>query len=176
VAEAAYGDRLRDYIPRDRHGLPAMVGGFHGAWATWETLGSARVSVNKMRAMGNALGAGLVLSSPDCPVSLTTRTVEYLAGQSAGRCGPCFNGLPALATALTAVHDGHGGLERVEQLSNLVVRRGACAHPDGTVRLVNSMLSTFPAEVEAHAHGRCDLRAGSRELVGDSFTRILEVA
>ncbi len=61
VAEAAYGDRLRDYIPHDRHGLPAMVGGFHGAWATWETLASAKVSVNKMRAMGNALGAGLVL-------------------------------------------------------------------------------------------------------------------
>jgi NADH:ubiquinone oxidoreductase subunit F (NADH-binding) len=77
---------------------------------------------------------------------------------------------------VTAVHDGHGGLERVEQLANLVVRRGACAHPDGTVRLVNSMLSTFPDEVQAHARGRCDLRAGSRELVGDSFTRILEVA
>jgi NADH:ubiquinone oxidoreductase subunit F (NADH-binding) len=109
-------------------------------------------------------------------VTLTARTVEYLAGQSAQRCGPCFNGLPALAKALTAVHDGQGGLERVEQLSNLVVRRGACAHPDGTVRLVNSMLSTFQAEVAAHAMGRCDLRDGSRELVGDSYTRILEVA
>ena len=108
VVEAAYGDRLRDYIPHDRHGLPAMVGGFHGAWATWETLASAKVSVNGMRAMGSALGAGLVLSSPECPVTLTTRTVEYLAGQSAGRCGPCFNGLPALAKALTAVHDGAG--------------------------------------------------------------------
>ncbi|HET8959140.1 NADH-ubiquinone oxidoreductase-F iron-sulfur binding region domain-containing protein [Nocardioides sp.] len=176
VAEAAYGDRLRDYIPFDRHGLPAMVGGFHGAWATWETLASAKVSVNGMRAMGSALGAGLVLSSPQCPVTLTTRTVEYLAGQSAQRCGPCLNGLPALAKAVTAVHDGEGGLERVEQLANLVVRRGACAHPDGTVRLVNSMLSTFADEVEAHAHGRCNLREGSHQLVGDSFTRILEVA
>jgi NADH:ubiquinone oxidoreductase subunit F (NADH-binding) len=129
-----------------------------------------------MRAMGNALGAGLVLSSPECPVTLTARTVEYLAGQSAQRCGPCFNGLPALAKEVTAVHDGHGGLERVEQLANLVVRRGACAHPDGTVRLVRSMLSTFADEVEAHAKGGCTLKHGSRKLVGDSFTRILEVA
>ena len=176
VFEAAYGDRLRDYIPRDRHGLPAMVGGFHGAWATWETLASARVSVNKMRAMGNALGAGLVLSSPECPVTLTARTVEYLAGQSARRCGPCFNGLPALAKEVTAVHDGHGGLERVEQLTKLVVRRGACAHPDGTVRLVNSMLSTFADEVAAHANGGCTLKGGSHQLVGESFSRMLEVA
>ncbi|MFL6004438.1 MAG: NADH-ubiquinone oxidoreductase-F iron-sulfur binding region domain-containing protein [Nocardioides sp.] len=176
VFEAAYGDRLRDYIPQDRHGLPAMVGGFHGSWATWETLASAKVSVNKMRAMGNALGAGLVLSSPECPVTLTARTVEYLAGQSAQRCGPCFNGLPALAREVTAIHDGHGGLERVEQLAKLVVRRGACAHPDGTVRLVNSMLSTFADEVAAHAKGGCTLKHGSRKLVGDSFNRILEVA
>jgi NADH:ubiquinone oxidoreductase subunit F (NADH-binding) len=176
VMEAEYGTRLRDFIPHDRHGLPAMVGGFHGAWATWETLASAKVSVNAMKSLGNPLGAGLVLSSPDCPVTLTARTIEYLAGQSAQRCGPCLNGLPALAKAVTAVHDGHGGLERVEQLSNLVVRRGACAHPDGTVRLVRSMLSTFRDEVRAHAHGRCDLSSGSRELVGESFRRILEVA
>jgi hypothetical protein len=38
------------------------------------------------------------------------------------------------------------------------------------------MLSTFQDEVAAHAHGRCDLRRGSRELVGESFTRMLEVA
>ena len=107
---------------------------------------------------------------------MTARTVAYLAGQSAQRCGPCINGLPALAKEVTAVHDGHGGLERVEQLTKLVVRRGACAHPDGTVRLVNSMLSTFADEVAAHANGGCTLKDGSHQLVGESFTRMLEVA
>ena len=158
VREAEYGERLRSFVPAERHGRPALVGGFHGAWATWPTLASARVSVNSMRALGTPLGAGVVLTAPECPVSLTTQVVGYLAGQSAGRCGPCFNGLPALADAVTAVDEGHGGQRRVDQLADLLVRRGACAHPDGTVRLVRSMMSTFAVEVEAHAQGECQDR------------------
>ncbi len=158
VREAEYGERLRSFVPSEPHGRPALVGGFHGAWATWPTLASARVSVNSMRALGTPLGAGVVLTAPECPVSLTTQVVSYLAGQSAGRCGPCFNGLPALADAVTAVHEGQGGQRRVDQLADLLVRRGACAHPDGTVRLVRSMMSTFAVEVEAHAQGECQDR------------------
>ncbi len=157
VREAAYGDRLRDFLPTGLVGRPALVGGFHGSWTTWETLASARVSVAGMRMLGSPLGAGVVLSTPRgrCPVTLTGEIVAYLAGQSAGRCGPCFNGLPALASAVTSVVDGAGGPARVEQLATLVERRGACAHPDGTVRLVRSMLTTFADEVSLHASSGC---------------------
>ena len=90
---------------------------------------------------------GLVLAVDDCPIVWTQRIVAYLADQSARRCGPCLNGLPALATALWAIDDG-GGTARVEQLSALVAGRGACAHPDGTVRLVRSLLAAYPQEVD----------------------------
>ena len=98
--------------------------------------------------------AGLVLAVDDCPVAWTQRIVAYLAGQSARRCGPCFNGLPALSTAVSALDDG-AGTARVEELSALVERRGACAHPDGTVRLVRSLLAAYPLEVDRHAAGYC---------------------
>ena len=160
VHEQPYGTRLRDVVPRERHGRPVLIGGFHGSWATWETVASLRLSVTRMRVLGTPLGAGVLLSlgADDCPVELTCRVVAYLAGQSAGRCGPCFNGLPALAAALERVTLGEGGTGRVEELSRLVVRRGACAHPDGTVRLVRSLLSTFAEEVAAHGSGRCGWR------------------
>ncbi len=170
VREAPYGSRLREYLTGSAHGRPALLGGFHGSWATWETLASARVSVTGLRGLGAALGAGVVLSAPDgeCPLELTSRVVDYLAGQSAGRCGPCFNGLPALARALGSVRDGHGGLARVDELSKLVERRGACAHPDGTVRLVRSLLGTFAGEVTAHGEGRCLEAARLRVVPVDS--------
>lgn len=159
VREVAYGTRLRDVLPEFAQGSSALLGGFHGAWATWPTLANLRVSVPGMAALGVPLGAGVV-HTPDptaCPLAVTSAIVDYLAGQSAGRCGPCLNGLPALAAAVRAVLHGHGGAERVEQLAALVVRRGACAHPDGTVRLVRSVFAALPEEVAAHARGRCIL-------------------
>jgi hypothetical protein len=36
-----------------------------------------------------------------------------------------------------------------------IARRGACAHPDGTLGLVMSALDVFASEVEAHRSGRC---------------------
>ena len=134
-----------------------MVGGFHGSWATWPTVASARISVAQMRELGTPLGAGVVLT-PDadtCPVELSSRIVDFLAGQSAGRCGPCRNGLPSLAGALRSVLHGTGGPDRVTELAGLVSGRGACAHPDGTVRLVRSLLAVMPHEVAAHAAGGC---------------------
>ena len=104
VHEVGYGTRLRDLLPPDLHGHPALVGGFHGSWATWPTLRAARVSVPGMAALGVPLGAGvLVAPGGSCPLELTGRVVDYLAGQSARRCGPCRNGLPALADAVREV-------------------------------------------------------------------------
>ncbi len=155
VIEVPFGTRLRDVLPESAWGRPALIGGFHGTWAPAPTLASARVSVDGMKSLGIPLGAGTVISPTVCPVVFTSQVVDYLAGESAGRCGPCFNGLPALADALHAVVSGAGPTSRVEDLASLVVRRGACAHPDGTVRLVRSMLEAFPGEVAEHASGSC---------------------
>ena len=110
------------------------------------------------------MGAGVLLPAgpEECPLDLTTRIVEHLAAQSAGRCGPCFNGLPALAESVRAVRDGAIGTERLKALSAMLVRRGACAHPDGTVRLVRSLLTVFPERSARHATHSCDLAV--REL------------
>jgi NADH:ubiquinone oxidoreductase subunit F (NADH-binding) len=153
VCEVEYGTPLSLLLPED--GEPAvLLGGFHGTWTTARSARSLPVSVPGLREAGCALGAGLVLAVDDCPVVWTQRLTTYLAGQSARRCGPCRNGLPALADAVAAL-DGGGSLGRVEQLSSLVERRGACAHPDGTVRLVRSLLAAFPDEVDRHGAGRC---------------------
>lgn len=52
-------------------------------------------------------------------------------------------------------------MERVAELAAVVARRGACAHPDGTIRMVESMMSAFADEVAAHAQGLCTFVPGS---------------
>ena len=71
----------------------------------------------------------LVAAATTARSRCTSRIVAYLAGQSAGRCGPCRNGLPALAAALPALDDGGGDRGRVEQLAALVAGRGRVRAP-----------------------------------------------
>ncbi|MGW2833574.1 NADH-ubiquinone oxidoreductase-F iron-sulfur binding region domain-containing protein [Streptomyces sp. NPDC001286] len=88
----------------------------------------------------------------------TARVLRYLALQSAGQCGPCLNGLPRIAAAfrtLTAPGPQGGARTDVARWAGLVEGRGACHHPDGTVRLVRSAMTTFAAELDAHARGLC---------------------
>jgi NADH:ubiquinone oxidoreductase subunit F (NADH-binding) len=158
VHEVEHGTPLASVLPECARGGPLLVGGFHGAWLRPEDVPRAVVSRTGLADLGVPLGAGVVHAPGPaaCPVSFTTNVVAHLASQSAGRCGPCFRGLPALADATVGLVTGRAGSRhRAEQLTGLVVGRGACAHPDGTVRLVRSLLTTFADEVAVHADGGC---------------------
>lgn len=51
---------------------------------------------------GASPGAGIVVALPtgSCGLAETVRLAGYRAGQVAGQCGPCVNGLPRLANTL----------------------------------------------------------------------------
>lgn len=166
VREVPFGTPMRDVLPPFAHGATALVGGFHGAWAPWEILAETTVSVAGMAAAGLPLGAGIVhVLGPDaCPLAVASAVVDYLAGQSAGTCGPCVNGLPALSKAIREALRGHAAAERVDQLAQLINGRGACAHPDGTVRMVQSMFTALPEEIVAHRMGTCSAVVTDRRV------------
>jgi NADH:ubiquinone oxidoreductase subunit F (NADH-binding) len=164
VREVPYGTPLADVLTPVEMTQPLLLGGYHGTWLRPAQLKGLAVSRIDIAAAGASLGAGVLLPLAEgwCPLVRTEALVDYLAGQTAGRCGPCLNGLPAMAEALRdLVHRG-GSVQRVEELCGLVVRRGACAHPDGTARLVTSLLARFPEEVDLHALGEC--RGGRDEV------------
>jgi len=165
VREVAFGTPLADVLTAAEMNQPLLLGGYHGTWLKPAQLQGLTVSRMDIAAAGATLGAGVLLplAAGWCPLLRTEALVDYLAGQSAGRCGPCLNGLPAMAEALGDVVHRGGSILRVEQLCGLVAGRGACAHPDGTARLVTSMLSCFPEEVDLHALGGC---RGGGEVFG----------
>jgi NADH:ubiquinone oxidoreductase subunit F (NADH-binding) len=182
VVEVPHGARWTDVLPAGALGRPVLVGGYHGTWVAPGGLADLTVSRPVMSERGLALGAGVVLplGEGDCPVRRTAELTAYLAGQSAQRCGPCLNGLPALAEAVARLDDGQPSADRIGELSRLVARRGACAHPDGTVRMVQSMMAAFPSDVLAHRDGECrftDLtrRTGPADATGPIATIPLAV-
>jgi NADH:ubiquinone oxidoreductase subunit F (NADH-binding) len=97
---------------------------------------------------GASTGAGVLIVLPAGASGMveTARIAAYLAGQSARQCGPCFNGLPRLADLLARVAAGDHDprlVGELHRLAGLTAGRGACHHPDGTVRLVRSALRVF---------------------------------
>lgn len=166
VYEAPYGVALRDLIALA--GGPAaslqavLVGGYHGAWLP--AVPDIPVSRAGLRPYGASPGAGVVIALPEsaCGLVESARIAAYLAGQTAGQCGPCVNGLPRLADTLGRLARGerHANLPaEVERITALVTGRGACHHPDGTARFVLSSLRTFAPEVRLHLSGACGARA-----------------
>ena len=166
VYEIELGTRLGELImlaggPADD--LQALlVGGYFGTWLPVEEAWPVRMTQASLRAVGGALGAGVVIALPDssCGLAETARVLRYLAEQGAGQCGPCLMGLPALASTLTdlAFHGGRGkAADAVAALIPLIEGRGACRHPDGATQLVRSAMRAFSTDVGWHDHcGPCD--------------------
>ncbi len=147
-----------------------LLGGYAGTWIDGEYLRGVALSDEHLAPHGATLGAGVValLSDEACPVAETARVARWLSNESAGQCGPCVNGLGALAATVAEIAAGAAGSDgerRVEALTQLVRRRGACGHPDGAARFVQSALVTFALEFADHArHGRCEACARPAEL------------
>jgi NADH:ubiquinone oxidoreductase subunit F (NADH-binding) len=135
-----------------------LVGGYHGSWLVPDA--GLTLDNGSLRRLGVTVGAGVLAALPAdrCGVAETARVTSYLAAESAGQCGPCLNGLPRIAATLAELagpwprRDARGDVER---WSALVIRRGACSHPDGTVRFVRSALRVFAPEFRLHERGHC---------------------
>jgi NADH:ubiquinone oxidoreductase subunit F (NADH-binding) len=141
------------------HPPPAvLIGGYGGRWISGDAAWRAPVDRAVLRHAGVSLGCGLVAPLPaeSCGLEVTVRLLDYLAGQSAGQCGSCLFGLPRLAVDLRAIAEGRatrGDVRRSHELAQSISRRGACAHPDGAVALLESALEVFSADVRRHIRG-----------------------
>jgi NADH:ubiquinone oxidoreductase subunit F (NADH-binding) len=132
-----------------------LVGGYFGTWVPAEVLAPTPLGGAPLDQVGASLGCGVlaVLPPQACGLAETARVARWLAGQSAGQCGPCTNGLPAIAGALEQLVAGDRRRRAEDQLHRwlaMVEGRGACRHPDGAVRLVRSALATFADHIGQH--------------------------
>jgi NADH:ubiquinone oxidoreductase subunit F (NADH-binding) len=131
-----------------------LTGGYFGTWLPAEIAWQLPLTRRDVTAAGGALGAGVIVALPEssCGLAETARVLRYLASETAGQCGPCVFGLPALADALADL--AYQGERRVAgqvfALIGLVEGRGACKHPDGAAQLARSAFRAFSADVAWH--------------------------
>jgi NADH:ubiquinone oxidoreductase subunit F (NADH-binding) len=160
VYEVPYGLSMSELMARAGGPIAplraVLIGGYHGAWVS--AASNPRISRDGARP-----GAGVVVALPAsaCGLVESGRVARYLADQSAGQCGPCRSGLPRLADTLVRLASGERDPRlpaEVERLSGLVAGRGACHHPDGSVRFIRSALRVFADDVSAHLAGSCVVR------------------
>jgi NADH:ubiquinone oxidoreductase subunit F (NADH-binding) len=160
IVETALGTPLHRLVWLGDDVQALLVGGYHGGWMSTSAARQLSLSNADLRPAGAMIGAGVLVSLPAayCGLAETAHIARYLALESAGQCGPCFNGLPAIAAALAAVaqpRPAERELANLRRWAGLVAGRGACHHPDGTVRFVASALDVFAGEIAEHSRGRC---------------------
>jgi NADH:ubiquinone oxidoreductase subunit F (NADH-binding) len=161
VLEVALGTPLRSILREvgaDPDPLALLTGGYGGAWLAGEHLDVA-FSNEALRPLGAGVGAGILVVVPKgaCGLAETHRIVKWMANESSRQCGPCAFGLPALADDLRDLlhgsRDPHAVLVRLKERCAVIEGRGACRHPDGVVRLVDSALKVCAGHIEEHVRG-----------------------
>ena len=146
---------------RDRHrtqidaAQAVLVGGYFGTWFGAGDVPSVVLDGASLRARGSSFGCGVIaaLGTERCGLAESAHVARWLAGENAGQCGPCVNGLEAIAGAMAKLVGGDrtGGAEtHLRRWLEMVKGRGACKHPDGAARFVESSLRVFRAEIERH--------------------------
>lgn len=153
---------------RRNHDQAVLVGGFGGSWLPWDVAEHLPADENYLRAQGISLGAGVLLPVPHdaCGLAVVARIADFLAASSARQCGPCLFGLRALADATAELARGRSNRRDSQRLTRFLAEtlgRGACRHPDGSVRMIESALATFAEDVSSHRRrGRCLHRGSGR--------------
>ena len=167
VYEVAFGTPLPDLL--DAAGgatepLQAfLTGGYFGAWIDARRGAELKLAREDLRAAGCLLGSGalVALGESACGLHETARVMGYLAAESAGQCGPCVHGLRSISESVAALAAGtvdESERHRVLRWARDVRGRGACHHPDGAARFVETALEVFGEEIALHQHERCSAR------------------
>ncbi|MGB9905345.1 MAG: complex I 51 kDa subunit family protein, partial [Desulfotomaculales bacterium] len=161
VLEVPLGTPLKEIVYGIGGGVPdgkklkaVHFGGPMGGSLPAELLDTP-LDFDALAGLGAPMGAGalLVIAEDTCMVDLVRHFLEFLAGESCGKCVPCREGIRQMLKILTRITEGEGkegDLALLEELAGVAREAALCALGRSAPNPFFSALRYFREEFEAH--------------------------
>ena len=161
LVEVPMGITLREMIFGIGGGIPngkkfkaVQTGGPSGGCIP-ESLLDTPVDFDELTKLGSMMGSGgmIIMDEDNCMVDVARYFIEFLKGESCGKCTPCREGLSRLSEILDRITRGKGKPEDITAMKDLaeVLDIGAlCALGRTAANPVLSTLRYFEDEYTAH--------------------------
>ena len=161
LVEVPMGMTLREVIYGIGGGVPSgkkfkavQTGGPSGGCIP-ESFLDLPVDFDELAKAGSMMGSGgmIVMDEDTCIVDLARYFVNFLAGESCGKCVPCREGLRQMLKILNNICAGkgrEGDIELLEELAEVMRDASLCALGTTAANPVLSTIKYFRDEYEAH--------------------------
>ena len=161
LVEVPMGITLRDIIYEVGGGVPGgknfkavQTGGPSGGCIPEEYL-DIKVDFDELAKVGAIMGSGgmIVMDESTCMVDLARYFLNFLIGESCGKCTACREGIRQMLKILTNISKGRGrdgDIELLEELAGATKDASLCALGQTAPNPVLSTIRYFRDEYEAH--------------------------
>ncbi len=161
LIEVPMGATLKDIIygigggiPDDKKFKAVQTGGPSGGCIPESHL-DLPVDFDELDKAGSMMGSGgmIVMDENTCMVDIAKYFVNFLEGESCGKCLPCREGLKRMSQILADITEGKGkkgDIELLERLSAALIDTSLCALGSTAPNPVLTTIRYFRDEYEAH--------------------------
>ena len=161
LVEVPMGITLREIIYDIGGGIPGgkkfkavQTGGPSGGCIP-ESLIDMPVDFDELTKSGSMMGSGamIVMDETTCMVDIAKYFLNFLEGESCGKCVPCREGVKRMHEILTDITEGRGkegDIELLQSLSGTLIDASLCALGTSAPNPVMSTIRYFRDEYEAH--------------------------
>ncbi|MBA7649107.1 NADP-reducing hydrogenase subunit HndC [subsurface metagenome] len=176
LVEVPMGITLREMIYDIGGGIPngkqfkaVQTGGPSGGCIPEQYLDTP-VDYDELTKLGSMMGSGgmIVMDEETCIVDIAKYFIEFLKGESCGKCVPCREGLTRMSEVLSNITQGKGAREDLDVLEDLaeILRGGSlCALGQTAANPVLTTLRYFRDEYIAHIDEKRCPAGVCRELI-----------
>jgi NADH-quinone oxidoreductase subunit F len=152
LKEIIYG--IGGGIPEGKKFKAVQTGGPSGGCIP-ESLLDLPVDFDELDKAGSMMGSGgmIVMDENSCMVDIAKYFINFLEGESCGKCLPCREGLKRMSQILTNITEGRGkkgDIDLLERLSATLVDSSLCALGSTAPNPVLTTIRYFRDEYEAH--------------------------